>query len=63
LIKAGAARSWQAWFRSHAMGMAFRKDNDVARGKTYRRIVAKLDIATTFHNEMEDHYSLGTGFQ
>jgi hypothetical protein len=45
------------------MGIAFGKYNGVTCCKTYRRVIAKLDVATTFRNEMEDNYSLSTRFK
>src|SRR5208282_2035722 len=63
LIKAGTGRRRQPWLRGHSMCMPLRKDDGVAGSQTYRRFIAKLDIAITLHNQMEDHYSLGTGLQ
>jgi hypothetical protein len=42
------------------MRMAVRKDHDVTGSKPYRRFIAKLDIAITFRNQVEDHYPLGS---
>src|SRR5580658_528200 len=41
------------------MRMPLRKDYDVTGSKTYRRFVAKLDIAITLRNQVEDHHPLG----
>jgi hypothetical protein len=45
------------------MRMALRKDHDVARGQAYRRFIAKLNVALTFSDQVEDHHTLGAWLQ
>jgi hypothetical protein len=45
------------------MCVALREDYRVTCSKMYRWFVAKLDITITCRNQMENHYSLGTGLQ
>ncbi len=45
------------------MRVALRKDDRVAGHQVHRRLVAHLDVALTFGDQMEDHDALGAGLE
>ena len=45
------------------MRVALRKDDGVAGDQAHRRLVAELDVALAFGDQVEDHHALGAGLQ
>ena len=45
------------------MRITLRKDDHIAGDEAHRRLTAQLDEALAFGDQVEDHHTLGAGFQ